>query len=125
MLGTTKRPGGLFYRVEVGMRLVLFAMLFSPALMAQNFRGSIQIKPLVPPLSKPWPVVRPSVTESTALGAAYLAGLAVGYWKKPQEIAAQWQVEQRFDPKMPRSQAAALRERWKKATERAKDWEES
>jgi len=70
------------------------------------------------------PVVRPKVTESTALGAAYLAGLAVGFWKKPQEIATQWQVEQRFEPKMPRAQANALRERWSKAVERAKDWEQ-
>ena len=44
------------------MRLVLFAMWFSPVLVAQNFRGSIPIKPLVPPLSKPWPI-RPSVSE--------------------------------------------------------------
>ena len=70
------------------------------------------------------PVVRPKVTESTALGAAYLAGLAVGYWKKPQEIASQWQVEQRFEPKMPRAQSHALRERWSKAVERAMDWEQ-
>jgi glycerol kinase len=70
------------------------------------------------------PVVRPKVTESTALGAAYLAGLAVGYWRKPQEIASQWQVEQRFEPKMPRAKAHALRERWSKAVERAKDWEQ-
>jgi glycerol kinase len=69
------------------------------------------------------PVVRPKVTESTALGAAYLAGLAVGYWKKPQEIATQWQVEQRFEPKMPRAKAHALRERWSQAVGRAKDWE--
>ena len=69
------------------------------------------------------PVVRPKVTESTALGAAYLAGLAVGFWKKPQEIATQWQVEERFEPKMPRAQANALRARWSKAVERARDWE--
>jgi len=70
------------------------------------------------------PVVRPSVTESTALGAAYLAGLAVGYWKKPQEIAAQWQIEQRFEPQMPKAKARALRERWSEAVKRAKDWEQ-
>jgi glycerol kinase len=69
------------------------------------------------------PVVRPKVTESTALGAAYLAGLAVGYWKEPGEIASQWQVEQRFQPKMPRAEARALRERWSNAVERAMDWE--
>jgi glycerol kinase len=68
-------------------------------------------------------VVRPKVTESTALGAAYLAGLAVGFWKKPQEIATQWQDEKRFEPKMPRAKAKALRERWSEAVKRAKDWE--
>jgi glycerol kinase len=69
------------------------------------------------------PVVRPSVTESTALGAAYLAGLAVGVWKKPQEIAAQWQVERRFEPKMAKAKARALRERWSCAVKRSRDWE--
>jgi glycerol kinase len=69
------------------------------------------------------PVVRPSVTESTALGAAYLAGLAVGFWKKPQEIAAQWQVEHRFEPRMPKAKARTLRERWSRAVKRSMDWE--
>ncbi len=46
------------------------------------------------------PVVRPKVTETTALGAAYLAGLAVGFWQDPDEIAAQWQVDRRFEPQM-------------------------
>ena len=69
------------------------------------------------------PVVRPSVTETTAIGAAYLAGLAVGFWKTPQEVSAQWQVERRFEPQMPVSQASNLRERWKTALERAKRWE--
>ena len=45
------------------------------------------------------PVVRPRVTETTALGAAYLAGLAVGYWKTPEEIDRQWQIERRFEPR--------------------------
>ena len=46
------------------------------------------------------PVVRPRITETTALGAAYLAGLAVGYWKSTDEIARQWQVDRRFEPQM-------------------------
>ena len=46
------------------------------------------------------PVVRPKVTETTALGAAYLAGLAVGFWKSPSEIASQWQADARFKPVM-------------------------
>lgn len=69
------------------------------------------------------PVVRPAVTETTALGAAYLAGLAVGYWKSLDSIANQWKVEKIFEPKMPRSRAAELRSRWKDALQRAMNWE--
>ena len=68
------------------------------------------------------PVVRPKVVETTALGAAYLAGLAVGYWSDPRDIAANWQVDQRFEPAMPRDQAAALTAGWDKAVARAKGW---
>ena len=69
------------------------------------------------------PVVRPAVTETTALGAAYLAGLAVGFWKSPEDIAGQWRVERRFEPAMPKSRVEALREGWHRAVERAKSWE--
>jgi len=69
------------------------------------------------------PVVRPAVTETTALGAAYLAGLAVGYWKNLESIAKQWRVEKVFEPKMPRAQVDELRSRWNSALSRAKDWE--
>ena len=69
------------------------------------------------------PVVRPAVTETTALGAAYLAGLAVGYWKNLQSIDQQWKVEKTFEPKMPRAQVAALRSRWNDALARAGNWE--
>jgi glycerol kinase len=69
------------------------------------------------------PVVRPKVTETTALGAAYLAGLAVGYWKDQKEIAAQWQADQRFKPSMKPSQRKALQAGWNKALDRAKAWE--
>ncbi|MEN9676245.1 MAG: glycerol kinase [Verrucomicrobiota bacterium] len=68
------------------------------------------------------PVVRPAVTETTALGAAYLAGLAVGFWKNPQSIAAQWKVERTFEPKMPAARARELRERWNEAVQRARNW---
>ena len=68
------------------------------------------------------PVVRPKVLETTALGAAYLAGLAVGYWPDTGAIAANRLVDRRFEPKMPRDRAAALRGGWKKAVERAKGW---
>jgi glycerol kinase len=69
------------------------------------------------------PIVRPAVTETTALGAAYLAGLAVGYWKGIESIAKQWQVEKVFKPKMPRSQVDEMRSRWNAALQRCKDWE--
>src|SRR5580698_4308096 len=69
------------------------------------------------------PVVRPAVTETTALGAAYLAGLAVGYWKNVDSIAKQWKVEKVFEPKMSRSQVDEIRSRWNFAVERAKNWE--
>jgi glycerol kinase len=69
------------------------------------------------------PVVRPAVTETTALGAAYLAGLAVGYWPSVDAITGQWKVDRRFEPSMAPAAAAALRERWSAALERAKGWE--
>jgi len=69
------------------------------------------------------PIVRPAVTESTALGAGYLAGLAVGYWKSQEQIAMQGGVDRRFEPSMSADRAAALRERWGAALERAKGWE--
>ncbi len=68
------------------------------------------------------PVVRPAVTETTALGAAYLAGLAVGFWSSPEEIAGQWRVQRRFEPIMPRSDAVRLRARWREAVSRSKGW---
>jgi glycerol kinase len=69
------------------------------------------------------PVVRPAVTETTALGAAYLAGLAVGYWKNLGSISTQWKVEKVFEPKMSRTQVGELRSRWNEALARAKNWE--
>jgi len=68
------------------------------------------------------PVIRPKVAETTALGAAYLAGLAVGYWRNAADVAANWQVEHGFDPAMSRDRAAALMAGWSKAVERAKRW---
>jgi glycerol kinase len=70
------------------------------------------------------PVVRPKVTETTALGAAYLAGLAVGYWADQNQIAAQWQVDRRFTSVMKPAQRKRLQTGWRKALERAKRWEE-
>jgi glycerol kinase len=68
------------------------------------------------------PVVRPAVTETTALGAAYLAGLAVGYWKSADEIASQRQIDRRFEPQMDPAKARELRSTWNRAVERAKGW---
>jgi len=69
------------------------------------------------------PVVRPQVTETTALGAAYLAGLGVGFWKTTDEIAHQWRAERRFEPRTKASEAQAQRARWTRAVERAKSWQ--
>jgi glycerol kinase len=71
------------------------------------------------------PVVRPAITETTALGAAYLAGLAVGFWKSTDEITGQWRVDRRFEPAMAGPSARAMRARWSAAVERAKKWEVS
>jgi glycerol kinase len=67
-------------------------------------------------------VVRPVVTETTALGAAYLAGLSVGFWKGQDELASNWQVDRRFGPQMEASQREELYRGWKRAVERAKGW---
>jgi glycerol kinase len=65
-------------------------------------------------------VVRPKVLETTALGAGYLAGLAVGYWKDGGDVAKNWQVDRVFEPAMPRERAAELRGGWDKAVARVR-----
>jgi glycerol kinase len=70
------------------------------------------------------PVVRPKVTETTALGAAYLAGLAVGYWKDQKDVETNWQVERKFEPQMHCGEVSHRRERWTEALSRSRDWEE-
>ena len=70
------------------------------------------------------PVVRPKTLETTALGAAYLAGLAVGFWDSPEEIKNQWEIDHRFTPSMDDEHVDGLRDGWDKALERAKAWEE-
>jgi glycerol kinase len=70
------------------------------------------------------PVVRPRMTETTALGAAYLAGLAVDFWRGPEELRAQRAGDVRFAPKMERAEAASRRARWKRAVERSRGWTE-
>jgi len=66
------------------------------------------------------PVVRPQVTETTALGAAYLAGLATGFWANPEELRAKRQNDVRFEPMMDVAERAERRGRWQRAVERAK-----
>jgi glycerol kinase len=68
------------------------------------------------------PVVRPLVTETTALGAAYLAGLAVGVWRDENELAGLWRVDRRFEPTMADSEVAAIRGRWQEAVSRCRAW---
>jgi glycerol kinase len=68
------------------------------------------------------PVVRPRTTETTALGAAYLAGLAVGYWKSREEIAALWQAGRTFRPRGSPGTARRMQSEWRRAVERAKGW---
>jgi glycerol kinase len=68
-------------------------------------------------------VVRPRIQETTALGAAYLAGLATGYWQGAEQIDSQWHAERVFEPKMDRGRAEALLASWRRAVERSKDWE--
>jgi glycerol kinase len=70
------------------------------------------------------PVDRPKVIETTALGAAYLAGLAVGYWKDKDEISAKWQIDNTFKPEMETDKRDGLYKGWKKAVERSLDWED-
>ena len=68
------------------------------------------------------PVRRPAVLETTALGAAYLAGLAVGYWNDRDEIAAHWSLEREFTPVMPSSTREQLFRRWEQAVSRSRAW---
>lgn len=70
------------------------------------------------------PVSRPKVIETTALGAAYLAGLAVGYWKDKDEISQKWQLDREFSPEMALDDRSKLYKGWKKAVTRAFDWED-
>ncbi len=70
------------------------------------------------------PVERPAVPETTALGAAYLAGLAVGFWKDQDDIRKNWRLDRRFEPAMPSTQRNGLYRNWQRAVERSRDWVE-
>jgi glycerol kinase len=71
------------------------------------------------------PVQRPQITETTALGAAWLAGLAVGFWSSEAELAQQWRPAARFEPAIGKSQAAERLAEWSRAVARARDWARS
>jgi glycerol kinase len=68
------------------------------------------------------PVQRPQVTETTALGAAYLAGLAIGFWQSQDEIEQKWAIEKTFEPSMSEDQRESLYAGWKRAVERSRAW---
>jgi glycerol kinase len=68
------------------------------------------------------PVVRPKITETTALGAAYAAGLAVGYWRNREDLVSNWAVDKRWQPQMAENRRAALFHSWQKAVDRSLDW---
>jgi glycerol kinase len=68
------------------------------------------------------PVVRPEVTETSALGAAYLAGLGVGFWRSAREVAENWRAQRVFEPTMARDEAAARLARWSSAVDRSRGW---
>jgi len=67
-------------------------------------------------------VVRPQVTETTALGAAYLAGLAIGFWQDESELTALWRSERRFEPAMANDKRDSLFADWRRAVERTRNW---
>ena len=69
------------------------------------------------------PVEKPVVTETTALGAAYLAGLAVGFWSSKDEIAKKWRIDKTFVPDMSEDDRKHKYVNWKKAVRRALEWE--
>ncbi|MBV9431257.1 MAG: glycerol kinase, partial [Hyphomicrobiales bacterium] len=68
------------------------------------------------------PVVRPKVVETTALGAAYAAGLATGFWKTKDDIRGNWRIDKRWRPAMAASDRARFYAAWKKAVSRSLDW---
>lgn len=68
------------------------------------------------------PIIRPKISETTALGVAYLAGLAIGYWDGHEDIADQWEIDKKFEPKMSSEQTEELLNNWNKAVSRSKNW---
>ncbi len=71
------------------------------------------------------PVIRPAITETTSQGAAYLAGLAVGFWSSQEEIQKHWKVDKEFHPQRSQDEMQTLRRRWTDAVSRSRDWASS
>ena len=71
------------------------------------------------------PVIRSKVAETTALGAAYFAGLAEGVWDSPADVTANWAADGEFEPTPERSRADADYARWQRAVERSRDWDQT
>jgi glycerol kinase len=69
-------------------------------------------------------VLRPKVTETTALGAAYLAGLAVGFWDDKKEITERWSIDRQYSPKLDEVERVKSYKGWKKAVTRSMEWED-
>ena len=69
-------------------------------------------------------VLRPEIIETTALGAAYLAGLAVGFWKDKEEISRSWKLDNQYKPTMTAVERDKLYRGWQKAVSRSKEWED-
>ena len=70
------------------------------------------------------PVERPDMVETTALGAAYLAGLAVGYWESQADITEQWEADRTFEPALEPAVVERLQRDWRRALERSRGWEQ-
>jgi glycerol kinase len=87
--------------------------------------GGMTVSPILPQLQADVlgvPVVRPSISETTCLGAAYAAGLAVGYWPDLAALRAQWRADASWQPALPEAEREAQYARWRKAVARTLDW---
>jgi glycerol kinase len=68
------------------------------------------------------PILRPRIRETTGVGAAYLAGLGVGLWPRPEVLRDLWRLDRAFEPSMPAERRAALYAGWQRAVDRARGW---
>jgi len=108
---------------------VLNAMVFDSGIKVEELRvdGGVVVSDLLMQFQADLihtNVLRPKINELTALGAAFLAGLAVGFWKNKEEISSSWHLDKKFSPKMPEKEAEKRMKQWRKAVACAKSWEE-